>query len=72
MTRENYIHRIAGTMILVSALCSYFVNINWIWLAIFTGVNLFQYSFTKWCILDKILQSAGIRSEREYGMSGGK
>lgn len=65
MTRERYIKLIAGTMILVSVFCAYFVNINWIWLAAFVGANLFQFSLTNWCMLNSILKSLGIRSELE-------
>lgn len=65
MTRERYIKLIAGTMILTSSLLAYFVNINWIWLAVFVGANLFQFSLTQWCLLDSILKSFGVKSELE-------
>jgi len=65
MSRERYIKLIAGAMIMLSAFLAYFVNINWIWLAVFVGANLFQFSLTNWCLLDKILKSLGIRSEQE-------
>lgn len=65
MSRERYIKLIAGALILVSAFLAYFVNINWIWLAVFVGANLFQFSLTNWCLLDKILKSLGIKSEKE-------
>ncbi|MBX2888337.1 MAG: DUF2892 domain-containing protein [Ferruginibacter sp.] len=69
MTRERYIKLFAGGMILISAFGAYFFNINWIWLAVFVGANLFQFALTKWCLLDKILKSAGIKSEIEQGGS---
>lgn len=65
MSRERYIKLIAGALIVVSAFLAYFVNINWIWLAVFVGANLFQFSLTNWCLLDKILKSSGVKSERE-------
>lgn len=63
MTRERYIKLFAGTMILASSFLAYFVNINWIWLAVFVGANLFQFSLTNWCLLNSILKSLGVKSE---------
>jgi hypothetical protein len=63
MTRERYIKLIAGTLILISSLGAYFVNINWIWLGVFVGVNLFQFSLTNWCLLNSILKALGVKSE---------
>ncbi len=71
MTRERYIKLIAGTMILVSSLLAYFVNINWIWLAAFVGANLFQFSLTNWCLLNTILKTFGVKSELECSKDGG-
>lgn len=63
MTRERYIKLIAGTLVLVSSLCAYFVNINWIWLGVFVGANLFQFSLTNWCLMNAILKALGVKSE---------
>ncbi|TDS66203.1 YgaP family membrane protein [Myroides indicus] len=63
MTRERYIKLIAGTLILISSLGAYFVNINWIWLGVFVGANLFQFSLTNWCLLNSILKALGVKSE---------
>lgn len=63
MTRERYIKLIAGTLVLISSLCAYFVNINWIWLGVFVGANLFQFSLTNWCVLNSILKALGVKSE---------
>ncbi|MCC6257658.1 MAG: DUF2892 domain-containing protein [Chitinophagaceae bacterium] len=65
MTRERLIKLIAGSMILASVFLSYFVNINWIWLAAFVGANLFQFSLTNWCMLNSLLKSLGVKSELE-------
>lgn len=67
MSRERYIKLFAGIMILISVFGTYFININWIWLAAFVGANLFQFALTKWCLLDKILKSLGVKSEQEKG-----
>lgn len=59
-------------MILTSVLLTWFVHINWVWLAAFVGANLFQFSLTQWCPLDLGLKAAGIRSARELAEQGGE
>jgi hypothetical protein len=71
MTRERYIKLIAGTLVLISSLCAYFVNINWIWLGVFVGANLFQFSLTNWCIMNSILKALGLKSELDCSRGGG-
>jgi hypothetical protein len=53
--KERIIRAVAGSLVLASIPLAIFVDINWIWLAIFVGVNLLQSSFTKFCPLEKIL-----------------
>ncbi len=60
--RTRMINGIAGTFILVSVLLAMFVNENWLWFTAFVGANLFQYSFSKWCLMDQILQSLGVKN----------
>ncbi len=55
--RERIVRAVAGTIVLASILLTYFVNINWMWLGVFVGVNLVQSSFTKVCPLEKILDA---------------
>jgi hypothetical protein len=38
------------------------VNINWLWLGVFLGVNLLQSAFTKFCPLELILKAAGVKN----------
>ncbi len=61
MTKENIIRAVAGTIVLTSIALAYFVNLNWLGLTAFVGLNLFQSSFTKFCPLEKILEAAGVR-----------
>lgn len=70
MTRERYIRLIAGTLVLISTLCAYFININWIWLGVFVGANLFQFSLTKWCLMNSILKALGVKSELDCNKDG--
>lgn len=61
MNKERIIRAFAGIMILSSVLLTHFVHINWLWLAVFVGVNLLQSSVTKVCPLEKMLSSAGVK-----------
>lgn len=58
--RERIVRAVAGTFVLASLSLAYFVNINWLWLGVFVGVNLLQSSFTKFCPLEKILDAFGV------------
>ncbi len=58
--RERIVRAVAGSLVLISVLLTYYVNINWIWLGVFVGVNLLQSSFTKFCPLEKILDAVGV------------
>ena len=53
--KEKIIRRVAGIIVLLSLLLGYFLNINWLWLAAFVGINLLQSSFTGFCPLEKLL-----------------
>jgi len=57
--RERIVRAVAGSFVLISIVLAHFVNINWLWLAVFVGVNLLQSSFTKFCPLEKILDAFG-------------
>lgn len=61
MTRERIIRATAGTFILLSLALGYFINPLWFLFTAFVGLNLFQSSLTRWCLLEDILKKAGIR-----------
>ena len=61
--KERIVRAVAGSLVLASVLLAYFVNINWIWLGVFVGVNLLQSSFTKFCPLEKILDMFGVKDK---------
>lgn len=65
--REKIVRAVAGTMVLVSAILTLSIHINWIWLAVFVGANLLQSSFTKFCPLEKILDKIGVESSSTCG-----
>jgi len=59
--RERIVRAVAGTIVLVSIVLAYYISLQWLWLAVFVGVNLLQSSFTKFCPLEKILDAAGVK-----------
>jgi hypothetical protein len=60
--KNRIIHGVAGTLVLISLLMVTFTaELNWLWLAAFVGANLLQSAFTKWCLMDTILDSAGVK-----------
>ena len=62
--REKIVRAVAGTMILISVILAFNVNIQWLWLAVFVGFNLLQSSFTKFCPLEKILDKFRLPSDK--------
>jgi Protein of unknown function (DUF2892). len=59
--RERIVRAVAGTIVLVSLILAFYVNLHWLWLGVFVGVNLLQSSFTKFCPLEKILDTVGVK-----------
>lgn len=58
--KERIVRAVAGIMVLTSIALAYFVNIYWLGLGAFVGLNLLQSSFTRFCPLELILDKAGI------------
>jgi len=58
---EKIVRIVAGSLVLVSILMAHFVNLHWLWLGVFVGVNLVQSSITGFCPLEKILAAFGIK-----------
>ena len=61
MTINDAIRAIAGVFIMTSLFLGYNVNEKWYLFTAFVGLNLFQSSFTKWCLMEKILIKAGMK-----------
>jgi len=61
MTINDTIKLIAGTFVLLSITLGYFVSEYFFLFTAFVGVNLLQSSFTKWCLMEKILKRVGLR-----------
>jgi hypothetical protein len=58
--KERIVRAVAGTIVLTSIVLAYLVSINWLLLAAFVGLNLFQSSFTRFCPLEIILDKTGV------------
>ena len=60
MKMEQWIRAIAGTFILVSLALGYFHSRYWLLFTAFVGLNLLQSAFTKWCLMEDILEKLGV------------
>ncbi|MDW7693095.1 DUF2892 domain-containing protein [Flammeovirgaceae bacterium SG7u.111] len=60
--KNRIVRGVAGIFILASLLLAIYVNIHWLWLTAFVGINLFQSSLTKWCLLEDILKTVGVKN----------
>ena len=63
--RERIVRAVAGTIVLTSILLALFVDVKWLFLTLFVGVNLLQSSFTKFCPLEKVLDKMNINEGRK-------
>jgi hypothetical protein len=59
--KERIVRAVAGALVLISITLAHTVNINWLWLGVFVGVNLLQSAFTKFCPLELILKACGVK-----------
>lgn len=64
MKMHMLIRRIAGTFVLASLALGYWVSPYWYLFTAFVGLNLLQSSFTRWCLMETILEKLGV-AERE-------
>ena len=60
--KERIVRAVAGIIVLASIILANTVNINWLWLGVFVGINLLQSAFTKFCPLYLILKSLGVKN----------
>jgi len=61
MTINDLIKLIAGSFVLTSVILGYFINEYFFFFTAFVALNLIQSSFTKWCLMDKILKKIGVK-----------
>jgi hypothetical protein len=62
MTMNEALRLIAGIVTLISICLAVTLDINWLWLGAFVGVNQVQSAFTKWCPMMAILKLAGLKN----------
>jgi hypothetical protein len=60
MNVQRWIRVIAGTFILASLSLGVYVDRYFLLFTAFVGINLFQYGFTNWCLMETILKKAGV------------
>jgi len=63
MKKELIVRAVAGSLVLIGASLALVVNLYWLILVFFVGLNLLQSSFTRFCPLEKILDAAGMESK---------
>lgn len=54
------IRGIAGTFVLASLGAGYWVSPYFYLFTAFVGLNLLQSSITRWCLMERILERAGV------------
>ena len=67
MSLENAVRIMAGTMVLISLALAHWVDVRWLWLAVFVGVNLIQSAFTGFCPATIMLKKLGVGQGGQTG-----
>ena len=60
MCPDVVVRRFAGGFVLASLALGWFVHPAWFLFTAFVGANLLQSSFTKWCLLERVLGRFGL------------
>lgn len=61
MTIENGVRVVAGSMVLLSVLLTWWVHPAFVWLTVFVGANLIQSAFTGFCPAARLLARLGFK-----------
>ena len=61
MNMQNMIKLIAGVTIFTTSLLGFIYSKNWLFVTMFVGLNLFQYSLSGFCPLEIILKKFGVK-----------
>ena len=59
MKMHYIIRRIAGAFILLSVALGYWISPYYLLFTAFVGLHLLQSSFSKWCLMENMLERAG-------------
>ena len=60
----DWVHTLAGLFVLISLALGYWVSPYWYIFTAFVGANLFQFGFTRFCLLAFILKKLGVPEDR--------
>ena len=63
-TIESGVRAVAGIVVLASVGLAVLVDMRWLWLTAFVGVNLLQSAVTGWCLMSNLLALAFHRKIR--------
>ncbi|WP_440054798.1 YgaP family membrane protein [Pseudoalteromonas sp. T1lg65] len=61
MTLHPMLRLIAGVMLTLSLVLTYYIHPNWVWFSVFIAANLIQSAFTNWCPMITLLNKLGIK-----------
>ncbi|AEV97220.1 hypothetical protein A4D02_17360 [Niastella koreensis] len=59
--KERIVRFVAGLLVLTGLMLGLFVDLHWLYLDAFVGLNLLQSSITKFCPLELILDKLGVK-----------
>lgn len=60
MNVDRAVLTLAGSLILLSAVLTYWVSPLWVLLGVFVGLNMLQAAFTGWCLSAKVFRRLGL------------
>ena len=60
MSIEAAVRILAGTMVLFSLILGLTVNVHWLYLTAFVGLNLLQSGFTGFCPAESVFRKLGL------------
>lgn len=63
MTLNAALRLMAGSVVTLSLVLSYYHNPLWLWLTAFVGLNLLQSAFTGWCPAMSVFRMLGLKDE---------
>ena len=61
MSIDRIVMAFAGSVVLVSLVLATRVDLHWLWLTAFVGLNLLQSAFTNWCPAMSIFRAMGLK-----------
>jgi hypothetical protein len=66
MSIDRMIFAFGGAVILISVFLTQYHSVNWMWLTVFVGANLFQSAFTRFCPMASILKALGAKPGQAF------